>query len=262
MSTSMKRYEGLTAIVTGAAGGFGRRLVERLSAEGAKLVLSDLKAEPLDALAASLDSEVAVLAGDVAQEDHSRDLVALALDRFGRLDVAFNNAGIAHGFSKLALMDSDEARRVIDVDLMGVFYALKHQLPVLERQYRRNGQGGAIVNIASVAGIAGAPRLSVYSAAKHGVVGLTRSAAAEYASKKIRINAVCPSYARTPMATDALGLLAEDTATAEKELTRGVPMRRLAEVEEVVEVMMFAGSPANAFMTGQALAVDGGITAV
>lgn len=258
----MKRFEGLTVIVTGAAGGFGRRLAERLSGEGAKLVLSDVREEPLSALAASLDSEVAMLPGDVAREEHSRDLVALALERFGGLDVAFNNAGIAHAFLKLPLMDSQEARRVIDVDLMGVFYAMKHQLPVFERQYRRDGRSGAIVNIASVAGIAGAPRLSVYSAAKHGVVGLTRSAAAEYASKNIRINAVCPSYARTPMATDALGIVADDAASAEKELTRGVPMRRLAEVDEVVEVMMFAGSPANSFMTGQAIAADGGITAV
>lgn len=258
----MKRFEGLVTIVTGAAGGFGRALAERLSAEGAKLVLSDLKEEQVHALASSLGGDIAVCAGDVAEEDHSRSLVALALERFGRFDVAFNNAGIAHGFSKLALMDSDEARRVIDVDLMGVFYAMKHQLPVLERQYRQDGRGGAIVNVASVAGIAGAPRLGIYSAAKHGVVGLTRSAAAEYAAKGIRINAVCPSYARTPMATDALGLVADDVASAEKELTRGVPMRRLAEVDEVIEVMMFAGSPANSFMTGQAIAVDGGITAV
>ncbi|MHB2263849.1 SDR family NAD(P)-dependent oxidoreductase [Aliihoeflea sp. PC F10.4] len=258
----MKRFDGLTVIVTGAAGGFGKKLAERLLSEGARLVLSDIRDEPLNALATSLGGEIAVLAGDVAHEEHSRDLVALAVERFGRLDVAFNNAGIAHNFSKLPLMDSQEARRVIDIDLMGVFYAMKHQLPVLERQYRRDGKGGAIVNIASVAGIAGAPRLSVYSAAKHGVVGLTRSAAAEYASKNIRINAVCPSYARTPMATDALGRVADDAVSAEKELTRGVPMRRLAEVDEVIEVMMFAGSPANSFMTGQTLAADGGITAI
>lgn len=258
----MRRFDGLVTIVTGAAGGFGKALAERLSAEGAQLVLSDIRDEALHALAASLGGNAAVRAGDVSQEEHSRDLVALALERFGRLDVAFNNAGIAHGFSKLAQMDSGEARRVIEIDLMGVFYAMKHQLPVMEQQFRDAGKGGAIVNVASVAGIAGAPRLGIYSAAKHGVVGLTRSAAAEYASKGIRINAVCPSYARTPMATDTLGLIADDAASAEKELTRGVPMRRLAEVNEVIEVMMFAGSPANSFMTGQTLAVDGGITSV
>lgn len=258
----MMRYEGLTAIVTGASGGFGKRLAERLAEEGANLVLSDIREAELNAVAGPLGERAAALAGDVSKEEHSRDLVDLALKRFGRLDVAFNNAGIAHAFSKLPLMDSEEARRVVDIDLMGVFYAMKHQLPVLERQYRRDGTKGAIVNVASVAGIAGAPRLSVYSAAKHGVVGLTRSAAAEYASKGIRINAVCPSYARTPMATDALGALGEDAASGEKELVRGVPMRRLAEVDEVIEVMLFAGCPANSFMTGQTLAADGGITAV
>ncbi len=258
----MKRYEGLTAIVTGASGGFGKRLAERLADEGANLVLSDIRETELKAVAQPLGDQAAILAGDVAQEKHSRDLVALAVERFGRLDVAFNNAGIAHSFAKLPLIDSQEAQQVIAIDLMGVFYAMKHQLPVLERQYRRDGTKGAIVNIASVAGIAGAPRLSVYAAAKHGVVGLTRSAAAEYASKGIRINAVCPSYARTPMATDALGNFGEDAASAEKELVRGVPMRRLAEIDEVIEVMLFAGAPENSFMTGQTLAADGGITAV
>ncbi|MCO6386508.1 SDR family NAD(P)-dependent oxidoreductase [Aliihoeflea sp. 40Bstr573] len=258
----MKRYEGLTVIVTGAGGGFGKRLAERLAEQGANLVLSDIRQPELNAVAGPLGERAATLSGDVSKEEHSRDLVNLALKRFGKLDVAFNNAGIAHAFSKLPSMDSEEARRVIDIDLMGVFYAMKHQLPALERQYRLDGTKGAIVNVASVAGIAGAPRLAVYSAAKHGVVGLTRSAAAEYASKGIRINAVCPSYARTPMATDALGAIGEDAASAEKDLVRGVPMRRLAEVDEVIEVMLFAGEPNNSFMTGQTLAVDGGITAI
>lgn len=258
----MKRFEGLAVIVTGATGGFGRRLSERLAGEGARLVLSDLDETRLAGFAATLDADTETIAGNVGEEALSRALVDRAVERFGRLDVAYNNAGIAHSFTKLHLTDSQEARRVIDIDLMGVFYAMKAQLQVMERQYRRDKRGGTIVNVASVAGIAGAPRLAAYSAAKHGVVGLTRSAAAEYAGKNIRINAVCPSYARTPMATDALGIFSDDPDAAEAELTRGVPMRRLAEVEEVIEVMLFAGAPQNSFMTGQALAVDGGITSV
>lgn len=258
----MARFEGLTVLVTGATGGFGRRSAERFAAEGARLVLSDLDPARLEELAASLDAETATLAGDVSDEALSKNLVALAVERFGGLDVAINNAGIVHDMAKLPLLSSDDARRVIDIDLMGVFYALKHQLPAMEGRFRRDGSRAAIVNIASVAGIAGAPRLSVYAAAKHGVVGLTRSAAAEYATKGVRVNAVCPSFARTPMVTSAPGMAGDGTETAEAELTRGVPMKRLAEVDEIVEVILFAADPKNSFMTGQTLAADGGITSV
>lgn len=257
-----RRFEGLTVLITGAAGGFGSRTAEHFAKQGARLVLSDLDGDALSALASRLDAETALLQGDVGKEDLHRQLVALAHEKFGALHVAINNAGIVHGAAKLHQIDSGEARRVIDIDLMGVFYAMKHQLEAMERAFRRDGTRAAIVNIASVAGIAGAPRLSAYAAAKHGVMGLTRSAAVEYAGKGIRVNAVCPSYARTPMATDVLMAGAGDMAAAEAEMTRGVPMRRLAEVDEIVAVILFAADPANSFMTGQALAADGGITAV
>ena len=143
---------------------------------------------------------------------------------------------------------------------MGVFYALKHQLPAMENQFRTTGQGGAIVNVASVAGVTGASGLSIYAAAKHGVVGLTRSVAQEYARLGVRINAVCPSFARTPMATSQLGQNVRGKVLTEEQMVRGIPMARLAEVEEVVEVFVFASSPHNSFMTGQTLHVDGGLT--
>ncbi|WEX10200.1 SDR family oxidoreductase [Chelativorans sp. AA-79] len=237
-------------------------MARRLAGQGARLVLSDLKEEPLRELADSLETETAILAGDIAEEVLSENLVALAQERFGGLDVAINNAGIAQAFVKLHLIPSEEARRVIDVDLMGVFYAMKHQLPVMERQYRRDKRRSAIVNVASVAGLAGAPRLAAYSAAKHGVIGFTRTAAAEYAGKGVRINAVCPSYARTEMVTGVLKMSPARAKHAEAGLTRGVPMKRLGEVEEVVEVILFAANPNNSFMTGQALAADGGVTAI
>jgi NAD(P)-dependent dehydrogenase (short-subunit alcohol dehydrogenase family) len=258
----MAAFEGLTVLLTGAAGGFGRRLAQKLAEDGARLILSDLQEEPLEALAQSLPVETAFLAGDIAEEKVSEDLVALALERFGTLDVAINNAGIAQVFVKFHLIPSEEARRVIDVDLMGVFYAMKHQLPVMERQFRNSGRRGAIVNVASVAGLAGAPRLAAYSAAKHGVIGLTRTAAAEYATKGVRVNAVCPSFSRTDMVLDMLKMSPVEQSQAEAGLTCGVPMKRLAEVDEVIEVILFAANPGNSFMTGQALAADGGITAI
>ena len=189
-------------------------------------------------------------------------LVKLAVTRFGKLDIAVNNAGVAQSFLKLPHIPSEEARRIIEVDLLGVFYALKHQIPVMEEQHRANGHGGTIVNIASFAGLAGAARLSIYSAAKHGVIGLTRSAAAEYASKGIRVNAVCPSYAKTKMVSDFFKLAGRGQVELAAELTRGGPMRRFAEIDEVVEVILFAADPKNSFMTGSTLCVDGGITAV
>ncbi|MBX3530055.1 MAG: SDR family oxidoreductase [Rhizobiaceae bacterium] len=254
------RFAGKVVLITGATGGFGSAAAKRFAAEGANLVLSDLKAETLEAFAKSLSAETATLAGDIADEALSEGLAKLAQSRFGGLDVAVNNAGIAQNFVRFPLLPSDEARRIIDIDVMGVFYAMKHQLPLMERQ-AREGRKGAIVNIASVAGIAGAPRLAVYSAAKHAVVGFTRSAAAEYATKGVRVNAVCPSFARTEMVNATLRL-APDRAAAETELARGVPMKRLAEVDEIVEVILFAADPANSFMTGQTLAADGGITAI
>ncbi len=258
----MKRFDGMTVLVTGATGGFGRRAAERFAEEGARLVLSDIDAERLTAFAAGIDGESATLAGDIADEALSEDLVRLALKRFGRLDVALNNAGIVHSFVRLANLPSDEARRVIDVDLMGVFYAMKHQLPAMERQFRETKRRAAIVNIGSAAGMQGAPKMAMYAAAKHGVLGLTKTAAVEYASKGIRVNAVCPSYARTAMAESFLKLMQAPEDVAYAELTRGVPMKRLAEVDEVVEAILFAADPKNSFMTGHSLAVDGGISAI
>lgn len=259
---TMSRFEGMTVLISGACGGFGSRLAERFSENGARLLLSDIDRSGLDALAASLPGQAAVLEGDVSEEDLSEKLVKLALTKFGRLDIAINNAGVAQSFVKLPQVPSDEARRIIEVDLLGVFYAMKHQIPVMEKQFKQSGKGGTIVNIASVAGLAGAARLSVYSAAKHGVVGLTRSAAAEYAARGIRVNAVCPSFARTSMVGDFVKMAGTAEAVALSDLTRGVPMKRVAEVDEVVEVILFAADPKNSFMTGQALAADGGITAI
>jgi NAD(P)-dependent dehydrogenase (short-subunit alcohol dehydrogenase family) len=199
----MGRFKGMSVLITGAAGGFGLKLAQRFAAEGARLVLSDLDAGRLAEAAEGLGAETALLAGDIGEEALSQDLVALALSRFGGLDVAINNAGIVHDFAKLPQTPSDIARRVIEVDLLGVFFAMKHQIPAMEARFRETNARGAIVNIASVAGIAG-----------------------------------------------------------EAELTRGVPMRRLAEPDEIAEVVLFAADPNNAFMTGQALAADGGITAI
>lgn len=258
----MGQFDGLCVLISGATGGFGRRTAERYAAGGADLVLTDVEQGPLDDLSAELPGKSATLAGDISDERLSKKLVKLAVDTFGGLDIAINNAGIAQSFVKLHQVPSPEARSIVDVDLMGVFYAMKHQINLMERQFREDGRRGIVVNISSIAGLGGAPHLSVYAAAKHAVVGLTRSAAAEYATKGIRVNAVCPSFAKTNMALDFLKTAPEGEEAATANLVRGVPMKRLAEIDEVVEVIMFAGNPNNSFMTGQTLAVDGGIEAI
>jgi len=259
---TMGRFDGATVLITGATGGLGQGAAKGFAAEGARLILSDLDGDALRNLAGSLDAETATLAGNVADETLSEALVKLAVERFGRLDVAVNNAGVAQSFVRLPQVASDEARRILEIDLLGVFYAMKHQIPQMERQFKAGGKGGAIVNIASVAGLVGAPKLSVYAAAKHGVVGLTKSAAAEYATKGIRVNAICPAHTRTKMVDDFVKLSGAPETLALSELTRGVPMKRVGEVPEIVEAMLFAADPKNTFMTGHSLAVDGGIGAI
>lgn len=258
----MGRFDGATVLITGATGGLGQGAARGFAAEGARLILSDVDNVALAHFASTLDVETASLAGNIADEALSEALVKLAVDRFGRLDVAVNNAGIAQSFVRLPQVASDEARRIFEIDLLGVFYAMKHQIPQMERQFKASGKGGVIVNIASVAGLVGAPKLSVYAAAKHGVVGLTKSAAAEYATKGVRVNAICPAHTRTKMVDDFVKLSGAPEALALSELARGVPMKRVGEVPEIVEAMLFAADPKNTFMTGHSLAVDGGIGAI
>ncbi|MET2830354.1 SDR family NAD(P)-dependent oxidoreductase [Mesorhizobium shangrilense] len=258
----MGRFDGATVLITGAAGGLGSGAAKGFASEGARLVLSDMNEALLESLAATLGTQTAILAGDISDEKLSEDLVELAVRKFGRLDVAINNAGIVQSFVRLPQVASDEARRVLEIDLLGVFYAMKHQIPQMEQQFKATGKGGTIVNIASVAGLVGAPKLSVYAAAKHGVVGLTKSAAAEYATKGVRVNAICPAHTRTAMVDGFVRMSGTPETDALAELTRGVPMKRVGEVDEIVTAILFAADPANSFMTGHALAVDGGVGAV
>ena len=260
MAADEGRFAGKRVLVSGAAGGFGRALAAAFAEAGARLLLTDLDDAGLERLKRDLGgsgAEVEWLAGDIAQEATHQRLVEIVTARFGGLDIAVNNAGIAHDYRRLPEISAEEAMRVIAIDLMGVFFALKHQIPAMDA--RAGKKGGAIVNVASVAGLSGAPLLSVYAAAKHGVVGLTKSAAAENARRGIRINAVCPSFARTQM---VLGKPGADGPDGEAQVARGIPMRRLAEVEEVVAAVLFAADPANGFMTGVALPVDGGLSAI
>lgn len=257
----MADFAGRVVILTGATGGFGQATARYFSKAGAKLVISDLASERLDGMAEELGGQAIAVSGDISDPQLSERLVETAASAFGRLDICINNAGIVHDMMPLPRTPVGEARKVIDVDLMGVFYAMRAQLPMLEQRFRETGEPGAIVNVASVAGVVAAPMLSVYAAAKHGVVGLTKSAAIEYARRGVRVNALCPSFARTPMATDFLDKAGKDRDAAEAAMVQAIPMRRLADVDEVIAGLIYLADPASSFVTGQTLQVDGGLSA-
>lgn len=252
-------YSGKIVLVTGAASGFGALAARRLSQAGALLILGDTDAAGLQSIGAELSAsgDVAWRTTDVASDADAAALVGLALDRHGRLDIAFNNAGIIHDAARMADIEPEVFDRVMAVNARGVFLGMRHQLPAMAAQ-----GSGAVVNTSSAAGLIGAPTLSAYAASKHAVIGLTRSAADEYARRGVRVNAICPSFAATPMfdgMADRMGLAADD---AEARVVSRVPMGRVATAEEVVDAMLWIGSDANSFMTGQAISIDGGLTAI
>lgn len=260
-----QRYRDAVVLITGAGRGLGAAAARRFAAEGARLVLGDRDGDALQDVQASLRADgasVEILAGDVAEETTARDLVALALSAFGRLDVAVNNAGVSHPFRKLVDLTGDDLQRMLGVNLFGVFYGLKHQIPAMERAYAETGRAGAILNVASVAGLIGAPLLSAYVASKHAVVGLTKTAAAETARRGVRVNAICPAFTDTRMVSDFLHGMRGGPEEAADRVVAAVPMRRLAQPDEIVQAMLWICSPENSFMTGHALAVDGGLSAV
>lgn len=241
------RFEGKVALVTGAAGGFGKLLAEALAAEGARLVMGDRNKWGLRHVARG--HLATYMRCDVTREDRVQALCNLAIEQFGQLDIAVNNAGIAGPMKRLTEIREEEFDLIHAVNAKGTFFGLKHQIPLMR------DRGGAILNVASVAGLGAAPKLAAYAAAKHAVVGLTRTAAIEEARHNIRVNAICPFYSPTPMVTES------GMADMQDFLAGASPMKRLGSPAEMVAAMMALLDPANSYMTGQAIAVDGGVTA-
>lgn len=248
-------FAGKVALVTGAAGGIGRGVALAFGQAGARVVLADIAVEAGEAVAGEIRAaggEALFVRTDVASDADVRALVAAAVVRFGRIDCAFNNAGVEEEHQRLA--DSDEALydRMMAINVKGVWLCLKHEIAQMLAQ----GGGGAIVNTASVAGLVGAPKHAIYAASKHAVVGLTKSAAIEYGRKGIRVNSVCPGVIRTAMLERAL----EREAAWEETLVRMHPIGRLGEVGDVVSAVLWLCSDGAGFVTGHQLAVDGAMT--
>ena len=190
---------------------------------------------------------------DVTHSQDVKKIVVESVEKFGSLDFAINNAGALSAEARTGDYSEEDWRRLIDINLTGVFLCMKYELQQMAKQ-----NNGVIVNMASIAGITGFPRNSAYAASKHGVVGLTKSAAIEYARKGIRINAVCPGYTLTPMAETAMKLRGE----LEGELEKRVPLGRLGKPEEIAKAIIYLCSDSAAFILGHSLVLDGGITAI
>lgn len=243
-------FSGKSVLITGAASGFGKLLAERLSALGANLVLGDIDTAGLEALQPTLSAACELLRCDVSKEDELQTLCLRAREAFGRLDLAVNNAGFAPPMKSLLETSEDDLDRCFAVNTKGVFFGMKHQIPLMQEN------GGAILNVASVAGLNAAPKLAAYAAAKHAVVGLTKTAAVEFARQDIRVNAICPFFSPTPLMSGS------GFADMADFLSAGVPMKRLGSPAEIVETMLALLHPGNTYLTGQAIAVDGGVLAL
>lgn len=249
----MKNLKDKVAIITGAGSGIGLSTAELFAQNGAKLLLTDIREEPLAELKTRLSdegAEVETLVSDAAVAAESEKVVNRAIDRFGKLDIAVNNAGIAGASLPTAEYPIDSWDNVINLNLSGVFYGMRYQIPAMES----TSTSASIVNIASILGQVGFLNAAAYVAAKHGVVGLTRTAALEYSKKGIRINAVGPAFIDTPL------LAALDEATY-SQLIGLHPIGRLGKPEEVAELILWLAGDRSSFVSGSYYPIDGGYLA-
>jgi NAD(P)-dependent dehydrogenase (short-subunit alcohol dehydrogenase family) len=249
--------KGKVALITGAGSGIGRAAALLFAAEGATVVASDIT-DGGQATAASIveaGGQASFVRADVTKSDQVAAMVDHVVSTHGGIDCAFNNAGIGSDMMSLADYDEESWNRMIAINLTSVWLCMKHEIPhLLERG------GGAIVNTASILGIIGAPQFGAYVAAKHGVIGLTRAAALEYAAQGIRVNAVCPAFTETPMVTET-SVAAKPGTDAYRELEELHPAKRLGQPEEVAEAALWLCSDSASFIVGHPLLVDGGYVA-
>ena len=253
----MTQMEGKVALVTGAASGIGRASALALARAGAAVCVSDINGDGAAETARQIIDEGGTAISqtcDVTKGSDVSAMVAATVDALGPLDAAVNNAGIAGSFDdRLHEADDDMFERVLAVNLRGVWHCMKAELAQM-----LSAGGGSIVNIASVAGLIGAPKAAAYTASKHAVVGITKSAAVDYAKLGIRVNAICPAYTDTAMVQSAIAgnpLMAHI-------MERAIPMGRLGQASEIGEAVVWLCSDASSFVTGHSLVLDGGLVAM
>lgn len=254
MTTNPLDFTGKVALVTGAASGMGLATAQAFAHAGAAVVLADFREDVVNGEAQKLAAagcRVLALPCDVSDDAQVEQMVARTVSEFGRLDAAFNNAGVMAHIASTADSTREEWDRVIGINLRGVWSCMKYEL----RQMQRQGSG-AIVNNASVGALTGNPGIGAYIASKHGVVGLTRTAALEYIKQGIRVNAVNPGLIDTRMAHDFV----KGNEQAYADIAKNVPIGRAGKPEEIAAAVLWLCSPGASYVVGQALTVDGGMT--
>lgn len=254
----MSRLENKIAIITGGAAGIGLATAKRFVAEGAKVMLVDVQAEALASAVAELGDDVAAFhVADVSQEEDVKAYVAQTIERYGRIDVFFNNAGIEGDVSYLTDYSLDTFDKVMAVNVRGVWLGLKY---VISEMLKTGG--GSIICTSSLAGLKGSSRLSPYSASKHAVVGMMKSVALEYASKNIRVNTINPAPIATRMiASIESGFAPGSEDTVKEKMKASVPMRRYGSPEEVADLVLFLASDESSYTSGTCFPIDGGMSA-
>jgi len=246
------------AMVTGGGGGIGRATCLAMAREGARIAVADTDlalAEETAAQVRAAGGRAIVVSGDVTDEAQVAAMVASVVSQLGRIDCAYNNAGISHAYAGASGLKTHEitrevADKVLDINVIGVWLCMKHEIIQMLAQ----GGGASIVNTASIAGLVGLQTSSLYVASKHGVIGLTKTAAIEYAEQNIRVNAVCPGFIETRMTRDTM-------ARRGNEIMQQVPFRRMGQPGEIAECVTWLSSERASFVSGAAYVVDGGFTA-
>ena len=244
------------AIVTGGGSGIGRSTAIELAKQGATVVIADRDEYGADKTCGSIlqdGGEALIEVLDVTDRAAVQQLVKTTHDKFGTIDILINNAGIGGELSFMEDYSDESFESVMDVNVRGVWYCMKAVLPYMKTQE----QGGAIVNISSVAGLGAAPRMSAYAASKHAVIGLTKTGAHEYGKYGIRVNAVCPTVIDTPMGRSYM----DQDDQIVNIIKATIPMNRFGEAFEVAKLISWLSSDENSFVTGQAIAIDGGMKA-
>jgi len=245
----MKSLENKVAIITGGASGIGKACAELFVKEGAKVCIADLNEELGNNAAAELGENAMFLKADSSSAEDNKMIVQKTVEKFGALHIAVNNAGIGGEANKIADLSLEGWKKVIDINLNGVFYGMHYQIPEIKKN------GGSIVNMASILGSVGFANSSAYVAAKHGVVGLTKTAAWEYGTDNVRINAVGPGFIKTPLVDNALD------ADTLKFLESQHAFQRLGDPNEVAELVLWLASDKSSFATGTYYPIDGGYLA-